>query len=46
MPSTERLKKIQTVLDDFAIGTMNFAKNKIYLPRKKEDWDCSMWSPS
>jgi hypothetical protein len=35
MPSVDRLKKIQTILDEFAVGTMNFAKNKIYLPKEE-----------
>jgi hypothetical protein len=35
MPSTERLKKIQTVLDEFAVGSMNFAKNRIYLAKEE-----------
>ena len=35
MPSTERLKKNQTVLDEFAVGSMNFAKNRIYLAKEE-----------
>jgi hypothetical protein len=35
MPSADRLKKIQTVLDEFAVGTMNFAKNRIYLAKEE-----------
>ncbi len=35
MPSAERLKKIQTVLDEFAVGSMNFAKNRIYLAKEE-----------
>jgi hypothetical protein len=35
MPSCERMKKIQSILDEFALGTMNFAKNKIYLEKEE-----------
>jgi hypothetical protein len=35
MPSADRLKKIQTVLDEFAVGSMNFAKNQIYLAKEE-----------
>jgi hypothetical protein len=35
MPSADRLKKIQTVLDEFAVGTMNFAKNRIFLAKEE-----------
>jgi hypothetical protein len=35
MPSPEKLKKIQDLLDTFALGKLNFAKNRISLPREQ-----------
>jgi len=35
MPSPEKLKKIQDLLDNFALGKLNFAKNRISLPREQ-----------
>jgi hypothetical protein len=35
MPSSDRLKKIQTVLNEFALGSMNYAKNRIYLAKEE-----------
>ncbi len=37
MPSMEKLKKIQDLLDTFALGKLNFAKNRI----SREGWACS-----
>jgi hypothetical protein len=35
MPSAEKRKKIQELLDNFALGKLNFAKNRISLPREQ-----------
>jgi hypothetical protein len=35
MPSADKRKKIQELLDKFALGKMNFAKNRISLPREQ-----------
>jgi len=35
MPSAEKIKSLQKILDDFAVGTMNFAKKKIYMQKNQ-----------
>ena len=35
MPSADKRKKIQELLDNFALGKLNFAKNRISLPREQ-----------
>jgi hypothetical protein len=35
MPSPEKIKILQTTLDKYAIGTMNFAKNRITMSREQ-----------
>ena len=35
MPSEEKVKKIQNLLDNFAIGSLNFSKKRITLPQDK-----------
>jgi hypothetical protein len=35
MPSPVKMKKIQELLDKFATGSMNFAGNRISLPREQ-----------
>ena len=35
MPSEEKVKKIQNLLDNFAVGSLNFSKKRITLPQDK-----------
>jgi hypothetical protein len=35
MPTAEKVKKIQNLLDNFAVGNLNFSKKRITLPQEK-----------
>jgi hypothetical protein len=46
MPSQEKIKIIQSTLDNFAIGSLNFAKKRITVPCEQGGLGSSVWKNS